>query len=96
MWLKPLARIFKNMRSRMVDVGLIKAGLAPSYFVEGLLYNVPNEKLRSNYQSCVANTLNVPEDRRFPNLRILSIAGLLSKAIKYNHEYQSVSSLFPE
>jgi ribose-phosphate pyrophosphokinase len=45
---------------------------------------------------CVANTLHIPEDRRFGNLRILSIAGLLSKAIKYNHEYQSVSSLFPE
>jgi ribose-phosphate pyrophosphokinase len=45
---------------------------------------------------CVANTLNVPADRRFPNLQVLSIAGLLSKAIKYNHEFQSVSSLFPE
>lgn len=45
---------------------------------------------------CVANTLHVPEARRFPNLKVLSIAGLLSKAIKYNHEFQSVSSLFPE
>ena len=45
---------------------------------------------------CVANTLHVPEDRRFPNLQVLSIAGLLSKAIKYNNEYQSVSSLFPD
>lgn len=45
---------------------------------------------------CVANTLHVPESRHFPNLHVLSIAGLLSKAIKYNHEFQSVSSLFPE
>ena len=45
---------------------------------------------------CVANTLHVPEARRFPSLKVLSIAGLLSKAIKYNHEFQSVSSLFPE
>jgi ribose-phosphate pyrophosphokinase len=45
---------------------------------------------------CVANTLHVPEERRFPNLQILSIAGLLSKTIKYTHEYQSVSSLFPD
>lgn len=57
-WLKPLARVFKNMRSRMVDDGLIKAGVAPSYYIEGLLYNVPNEKLTSSYQDCVANTLN--------------------------------------
>ncbi|WP_417910601.1 nucleotidyltransferase [Candidatus Electronema sp. PJ] len=57
-WLKPLARVFKNMRSRMVDDVLIKAGVAPSYYIEGLLYNVPNEKLTSNYQECVVNTLN--------------------------------------
>jgi len=57
-WLKPMARVFKNMRSRMVDDGLIKAGTAPSYYIEGLLYNVPNEKLMSKYQNCVVNTLN--------------------------------------
>ena len=57
-WLKPMARVFKNMRSRMVDDGLIKSGVAPSYYVEGLLYNVPNDKLTSSYQDCVANTLN--------------------------------------
>jgi len=57
-WLKPMARVFKNMRSRMVDDGLIEAGIAPSYYVEGLLYNVPNEKLTSSYQDCVVNTLN--------------------------------------
>lgn len=45
---------------------------------------------------CVANTLHIPEDRRFPSLQVLSIAGLLGKSIKYTHEYQSVSSLFPD
>lgn len=57
-WLKPLARVFKNMRSRMVADGLIKNGIAPSYYIEGLLYNVPNAKLTSSYQHCVLNTLN--------------------------------------
>lgn len=57
-WFKPLARVFKNMRSRMVDDGLIKAGVAPSYYIEGLLYNVPNQKLTSSYQDCVVNALN--------------------------------------
>ncbi len=57
-WFKPMARVFKNMRSRMVDDGLIKAGIAPSYYLEGLLYNVPIEKLTSSYQDCVVNTLN--------------------------------------
>lgn len=57
-WFKPIARVFKNMRSRMVDDGLIGPGIAPSYYIEGLLYNVPNGKLASSYQDCVANTLN--------------------------------------
>ena len=57
-WMKPMARVFKNMRSRMVDDGLIKPGIAPSYYIEGLLYNVPNDKLVSSYQDCVVNTLN--------------------------------------
>ncbi len=57
-WFKPMARVFKNMRSRMVENGLIKAGIAPSYYIEGLLYNMPNEKLTSSYQDCVVNMLN--------------------------------------
>lgn len=57
-WLKPMARVFKNMRSRMVEDGLISAGIAPSYYIEGLLYNVPNEKLTTSYEDCVVNTLN--------------------------------------
>lgn len=57
-WLKPMARVFKNMRSRLVESGLIEAGIAPSYYIEGLLYNVPNEKFTTSYQDCVVNILN--------------------------------------
>jgi hypothetical protein len=42
----------------MVDEGLIESGIAPSYYIECLLYNVPNAKLASSYQNCVVNTLN--------------------------------------
>jgi ribose-phosphate pyrophosphokinase len=42
----------------------------------------------------VSNTIAIPEDKRFPKLKILSIAGLLAKAIGYTHSDQSVSSLF--
>ncbi|MBW3660996.1 MAG: ribose-phosphate pyrophosphokinase [Gemmatimonadetes bacterium] len=45
---------------------------------------------------CVTNTLPIPEERKFDSLRVLSVAGLLAKAIRYNHEHQSVSSLFPD
>jgi len=42
----------------------------------------------------VSNSIVVPEDRRFDRLEILSIAPLFSKAIRYTHSDQSVSSLF--
>ncbi|MGA2492094.1 MAG: nucleotidyltransferase [Roseiarcus sp.] len=48
-WFKPMVRIFKNMRNRMVSEGLIEDGLAPSYYLEGLLYNVPIEKFGGSY-----------------------------------------------
>ncbi|HEV8150315.1 MAG TPA: ribose-phosphate diphosphokinase, partial [Gemmatimonadales bacterium] len=42
----------------------------------------------------VTNTIRLPPDKQFDKLRILSIAGLLAKAIGYTHSDQSVSSLF--
>ncbi|HEX5818940.1 MAG TPA: ribose-phosphate pyrophosphokinase [Gemmatimonadales bacterium] len=42
----------------------------------------------------VTNTIAIPPERRFDRLKILSIAGLLAKAIGYTHSDQSVSSLF--
>jgi hypothetical protein len=47
---KPTVRIFKNMRSKMVGDKLIKEGSAPSYYIEGLLYNVPDDKFVGNCQ----------------------------------------------
>ncbi len=42
----------------------------------------------------VTNTINLPPERRFPQLTVLSVAGLLAKAIGYTHSDQSVSALF--
>lgn len=57
-WLKPVVRIFKNMRNRMVDDKLIADGLAPSYFIEGLVWNVPNELFGTSYRSTMISCLN--------------------------------------
>ena len=57
-WLKPMARILKNLRGKMVDDGLLKAGVAPSYYLEGLLYNVPNGKFGGSYADCFVNAIN--------------------------------------
>lgn len=55
--LKPMIRIFKNARSKMVEDGLIADGTAPSYYIEGLLYNVPNSQFVGDYQDIFLNIL---------------------------------------
>ena len=42
----------------------------------------------------VTNTLVVPESKRIGKLKVLSIAGLLARAIRYTHSHESVSQLF--
>ncbi len=50
-WFKPMVRVYKNIRNRMVDEKVIKDGLAPSYFVEGMLWNVPISNFGKSYES---------------------------------------------
>ena len=57
-WLKPMVRVIKNLRSKLVEEGRLKAGTAPSYYLEGLLYNVPNEKFGTSYNDTFVNTFN--------------------------------------
>jgi hypothetical protein len=42
-WCKPMVRIHKDMRNKLVAANALSAGVAPSYYIEGLLYNAPNE-----------------------------------------------------
>ena len=42
----------------------------------------------------VTNTIHIPENKRFDNLKILSVGDLLAKAIDHVHSSESVSQLF--
>lgn len=57
-WFKPMVRVFKNLRSRLVDEGMIASDVAPSYYIEGLLYNVPNENFGGSYEDSFINCIN--------------------------------------
>ena len=46
------------MRGRLVDNGAIAAGIAPSYFLEGLLYNVPDDKFGNSYVDTFVAAVN--------------------------------------
>jgi len=55
---KPSVRLFKNIRSYLVERGSINANLAPSYFLECLIYNVPNREFDSSYGQTFCNVVN--------------------------------------
>lgn len=57
-WFKPVVRIFKNMKCKLVEDRLIAPDLAPSYYIEGLLYNVPDEQFGLSYANSVSNCLS--------------------------------------
>ena len=44
----------------------------------------------------VTDTVFIPDEKRFPQLTVLSVGDLLAKAIRYIHSEQSVSSLFEQ
>lgn len=57
-WFKYLVRVYKNMRNRMVEDGKLAGGVAPSYFIEGMLWNVPASKFGTSYQDSWVNSFN--------------------------------------
>lgn len=57
-WYKPTVRILKNMRNAMMAKGYLSEGIAPSYFLEGMLYNVPDSLFGGSYADTFANAIN--------------------------------------
>lgn len=54
---KKIVRIFKNMRNKLIEEGKLKQNVAPSYFIECLFYNVPNNNFGNDLQSSVLNSI---------------------------------------
>ena len=57
-WFKRTVRVYKNMRNYMIDRKLLADGIAASYFIEGMLYNVPNAKFGISFDSTFVETFN--------------------------------------
>lgn len=66
-YFKPMVRILKNMRNRMVEDGYLEEGVAPSYFLEGMLYNVPDDKFGTSYVDTFVASINwlINTDREY-------------------------------
>ena len=67
-----------------------------AFATHALLSGSAVERLRAApiEEVTVTNTIRIPEERKLEKLTILSIAGLMAKAIGYEHSNQSVSALF--
>jgi hypothetical protein len=57
-WYKPSVRMFKNARERIIDRSDELRKRYPSYFVECLLYNVPNDAFGTSYVHTYAGAVN--------------------------------------
>lgn len=57
-WFKHTVRIFKNIRNALVKQNTIADGSAPSYFIEGMLYNVPNPQFGGTEQRNIIDVFN--------------------------------------
>lgn len=66
-WWKPAVRMFKNIRTHLVDRGEIEKDLAPSYFLECLLYNVPNNQFGKSFQDTFCDVVNWINDISLEN-----------------------------
>jgi hypothetical protein len=55
---KPTIRMFKNAREKVTEAKTELTGRFPSYFVECLLFNVPDEKFISSFRDTYFNVVN--------------------------------------
>jgi len=56
---KPIVGIFKNMRNKALELKYLpNKEIAPSYFIQCLLYNVPDYIFYGSYQEIVVSILN--------------------------------------
>jgi hypothetical protein len=55
---KPMVRVFKNARSYLVGQNIITSDLAPSYFLECLLHNVPDAQFGTSYLSTFVGVIS--------------------------------------
>ncbi len=54
---KANVRVLKNMRKAMVNHGFLADGVAPSYFLEGMLWNVPSQYFTNSFRETFENYL---------------------------------------
>ena len=65
---KPAIRMFKNARERMLENDPSLEGNYPSYFIECLLYNVPDDRFSNSFASTYCDVVNFLLSQNSQNL----------------------------
>ena len=68
-WFKPTVRIFKNARAYLVDNNKLSKDIAPSYFLQSLIYNAPDNLFGSSYNDTVFNVLKYLYENPISNFK---------------------------
>ena len=55
---KRTVRMFKSARNRLLSDGRLRRGVAPSYFLECLLYNAPDRLYQASFQETYVSIVN--------------------------------------
>jgi hypothetical protein len=71
-WFKPTVRIFKNMRNYLVSNYGFQKSVAPSYFIECMLSNIPNNQFGASFQSSFVNCHNYLTQNSKDNFKCLN------------------------
>lgn len=71
-WFKPTVRFFKTMRNHLVNNNGFNKSTAPSYFIECLLENIPDNQFGVNYQATAVNCINYLRQNDISNFKCLN------------------------
>ena len=65
---KPIIRVFKNARNYLIENNALEESAAPSYFLECLLYNAPDNAYRGSLRDVYLNIIASLLDADFNDL----------------------------
>lgn len=68
-WFKPTVRILKNARSYLIDNNVLSKETTPSYFLQSLIYNVPDNLFGNSYNDTVFNVLKYLYEKPISNFQ---------------------------
>ncbi len=66
---KPTVRMIKNAVNYLVDNGALKKGVAPSYFLQSMVYNVPTNLFDTDLTQTYCNIVNYLHTADFSSFR---------------------------